>query len=137
MRAAKAGALYFALAFAAGWVLGPIRELLLTPRFGPLAALLLEAPFMILAMALAAPWVVRRLAVPREGRPAMGVAALVLLLAAEAILSAWLRGLPLRAYIARFATAPGALSLALFLLFAALPSLLPVAASRTPGRLGR
>ena len=31
MPALKAGALYFAVAFAAGWILGPIRQLLVIP----------------------------------------------------------------------------------------------------------
>jgi hypothetical protein len=46
----KAGALYFALAFAAGWVFGPIRALLVIPRFGRTAGSLFEAPLMLYVM---------------------------------------------------------------------------------------
>ena len=50
MRILKAGATYFVLLFAAGWVLGPIRELWAVPRFGRVAALLVEAVIMLIAM---------------------------------------------------------------------------------------
>ena len=64
MRNVRAGALYFALAFAAGWVLGPIRELLVIPRFGRLVGNLFEVPLMLIVIVAAARWVVRRLVVP-------------------------------------------------------------------------
>lgn len=56
----KAGAFFFGLAFAAGWVLGPIRELWVVPRFGRTAGLLLEAPVMLAVMFAAARWTIRR-----------------------------------------------------------------------------
>ncbi|MBV1799757.1 hypothetical protein [Siccirubricoccus sp. G192] len=121
----RAGLAYAALALAAGWVLGPFREFLLVPRIGPGAAVLVEAPLMLLACLLAARWAATRLAVPaRPGpRARMGLTAL-LLLAAELAGSWALRGLAPRAWLARFGTAEGAVSLLLFGLFAALPLLL-------------
>jgi len=44
MRALKTGALYFALVFAAGWVLGPVRELFVVPHVGRTAGVLLGLP---------------------------------------------------------------------------------------------
>ncbi|MBR0662431.1 hypothetical protein GXW75_24460, partial [Roseomonas oryzicola] len=54
MNAARAGVLYGGLAFAAGAVLGPLRELLLAPRIGGLAAALAEAAAMAGLLWLAA-----------------------------------------------------------------------------------
>ncbi len=122
-RPLKAGALYFALGFAAGWVLGPIRELWLIPRSGRLAGYLVEAPVMVIVMVVATRWVVRRLAVPPAigSRAEMGLVALGLLLVAEIGGTRWLRGLSLSEYLAGFRSIPGAISLLLFLLFAAMP----------------
>lgn len=58
------GLLYGALAFAAGGLLGPVRELLLAPRIGATAAALTEALAMAVLLWFAARFVVGRLPVP-------------------------------------------------------------------------
>ena len=85
MQVLTAGALYFALVFAAGFVLGPIRVLWAEPRFGPRVAELMEAPLMLVVIVVAARAVLRRLAVPPAPGPRLGMAgaALALLLGAE------------------------------------------------------
>ena len=65
MRALKAGVIYFLLVFAVGWILGPIRELWAVPHFGRVTAMLSEAVIMLIAMIVAARWVIRRFAVPQ------------------------------------------------------------------------
>jgi HAMP domain-containing protein len=60
MRSVKAGVIYFLLLFAVGWVLGPIRELLAVRHFGRMAATLSVAVIMLIAMIVAARWVIRR-----------------------------------------------------------------------------
>jgi len=102
MRILKAGVLYFALVFGAGFVLGPIRILWVVPRFGTRMAELMEAPIMLLVTILAARWIVGRLAVPPtpSGRLGMGSVALSLLLAAEFTLVLRLRGLSVSDYLA-------------------------------------
>src|SRR5215470_9407099 len=65
MRPLKAGVIYFLLVFALGWVLGPIRELWAVPRFGRIAALLVEAVIMLIAMVVSSRWVIRRFNVPQ------------------------------------------------------------------------
>ena len=44
-------ALYFAIVFGVGFLLGPIRVFLLEPRLGATLAVLLEAPLLLIAMA--------------------------------------------------------------------------------------
>ena len=99
---ARAGLAYFALVFGAGFVLGPLRILLLVPRVGERAAELLELPVMVGICWLAARWVTRRFAVPasRGARLGMGALAGALLLAAEFALVLPLRGLTLAEYFA-------------------------------------
>ena len=99
---ARAGLLYFALVFGAGFALGPLRILFLVPRLGERAAELLELPVMVGLSWLAARWVTRRLAVPAAtgARLGMGVLAGALLLAAEFALVLPLRGLTLAEYFA-------------------------------------
>jgi len=102
MQILKAGLLYFALVFGAGFVLGPIRLLWVVPRFGTRIGELMEASIMFAITIAAARWVVRRLAVPSipSRRLGMGGVALSLLLIGEFTLVLWLRGLSVREYLA-------------------------------------
>lgn len=102
MRILKAGTLYFALVFGAGFLLGPIRILWVVPRFGARMAELMETPIMFVVTILAARWIVRRLAVPPKGltRLGMGCVGLGLMLVAEFGLVLWLRGLSISEYFA-------------------------------------
>jgi hypothetical protein len=54
MQLRTAGALYFALAFGAGFVLGTIRVLWVVPRVGERTAELMETPIMLVVIMLAA-----------------------------------------------------------------------------------
>ena len=102
MQILKAGLLYFALVFGAGFVLGPIRILWVIPRFGTRVVELMEAPIMFMVMIVAARWIVQRLAVPSRplSRLGMGCLALGLVLVAEFTLVLWLRGLSISEYLA-------------------------------------
>ena len=102
MQILKAGALYFAFVFGAGFVLGPIRILWAVPRFGTRMAELIEAPIMLVVTILAARWIVRRFAVPPKpsSRLGMGCVGLGLMLVAEFTLVLWLRGLSIGEYLA-------------------------------------
>jgi hypothetical protein len=102
MQILKAGALYFALVFGAGFVLGAIRIMWVVPRFGIRMAELMEAPIMFVVTILAARWIVRRLAVlPKvSSRLGMGCVGLGLMLVAEFTLVLWLRGLSISEYLA-------------------------------------
>ncbi len=125
MRALKAGLLYFLFVFAVGWILGPIRELWAVSHLGRMAAMLSEAVIMLIAMIVAARWVIRRFDVPRTlpATISMGLIAIGLLFPAEIVGVVWVRGLSLREYLASFVTDPGIISLLIFLVFAFMPTL--------------
>lgn len=113
---------YFAVAFACGFVLGAVREIVVAPRLGAVAAVALEVPIMLAISWVAAGVLVRRFAVPARipARLLMGGFAFVLLQLAEIALAAGF-GTPPGAYVAGFATAKGALGLAAQGAFALLP----------------
>ena len=102
MQILKAGLLYFALVFGAGFVLGVLRVMWVVPRFGTRMAELMETPIMLVVTILAARWIVRRLAMePKPScRLGMGCVGLGLMLIAEFTLVLWLRGLSISEYLA-------------------------------------
>src|SRR5437870_3963827 len=85
MQILKAGVLYFALVFGAGFALGTVRTLWIVPRVGTRRAELMETPLMLVVTIVAARWIVLHFAVPStpSSRLGMGCIALVLLLLAE------------------------------------------------------
>ena len=137
MGTVKAGLLYFALVFGAGFVLGPVRLLWAVPRFGERSAELAELPIMLAVAVLAARCVMRRPFAPptRPRALAVGLLALGLLLAAEVSLVLSLRGLTLREYVASRDPVSGGAYLATLAVFAVMP--LAVTPGRPPGRRPR
>lgn len=129
-RVVRAGLLYFALAFGAGFVLGTLRTILLVPRVGDRTAELLELPVMLGICWLAAGWVTGRLAVPPRAAPrlTMGAIAGALLLTAEFALVLPLRGLTIEEY---FATRDPVAGTAYYLAVAIMV-LMPALAGRRP-----
>lgn len=125
MQAMKAGVLYFALVFGAGFVLGTIRTLWIVPRLGTRTAELVEMPIMLAATIVAARWTVLRMSVPMmwSGRLEMGCLALVLMLIAEFGFVLWIRGLSIREYFATRDPVSGAAYYLLLIVFAIMPRL--------------
>lgn len=121
----KAGAVYFAVVFGAGFVLGTIRTLWVAPRVGTRNAELIEAPIMLAVTIVAARSIVRHLAVPPlvSARLGMGGFALALLLAAEFGLVLWVRRLSLREYFATRDRVSGTVYYVLLGIFAIMPLL--------------
>ena len=92
-RVIGAGFAYFAMVFGAGFLLALVRIPFVVPRLGVRTAELLEAPVMLLVIAVASRWLVRRH--PDMGRAARmlaGLLALVLLVLAE-LAVAWSQGM--------------------------------------------
>lgn len=121
----KAGVLYFAVVFGAGFVLGTIRTLWVVPHVGARTAELMESPIMLVVTILTARWIVRRLAVPftLPSRLGMGSVALGLMLVAEFTLVLWLRGLSIREYLASRDPISGTVYYLMLGLFAVMPLL--------------
>jgi hypothetical protein len=126
MRIVRAGALYFALTFAAGFVLGPIRILWAIPRFGERVGELLEMPIMLGVIVLVSRWAVRRFDVPPSvwKRLAVGAMALGLLMVAELTVVIFVRGITVAEYIASRDPVAGAVYLAMLGVFMVMPVLI-------------
>jgi hypothetical protein len=125
MRLLLAAVLYFAIVFAVGFALGPIRVYLLEPRLGKAVATLAEAPFLLTAMVAAAPLVQQKLALDCGSRTlaCMGIVALLLQQAADLAVGIALRGLTVVEQWAQLATPAGSIYMVLLILFAAMPLL--------------
>lgn len=119
----RAGALYFAIVFAAGFVLGTIRTLVLAPRVGEFAAVAIELPVMLAVAWIACGAVLRwiRLGQGIAVHAVMGLVAFALLMAAELALSLALGAPSVAAWLAGLTSAPGLLGLAGQVAFAIFP----------------
>ncbi len=121
----KAAALYFALAFGAGFVLGVIRSVWVVPKVGVRTAELVESPIMLAVTFFAAGWVCSRLVVPgnASARLSMGVLALALLVMAELMVVFQFRRLSFRQYLAIRDPVSGSVYIGLLVIFALMPML--------------
>jgi hypothetical protein len=125
----KAGAIYFALVFGAGFVLGTIRVLWLVPALGTRTAELLEMPVMLTVIILSARWVVRHFSMPytASSRLGMGGIALALLLLLDFTVVLWIRGRSISQYVESFDPVAGTAYLVMLGVFAVMPLLVSVA----------
>jgi hypothetical protein len=125
VKLASAAAIYFLAVFSAGFLLGPIRVLLLEPRIGAVAATLCEAPLLLIAMVVAARWAPRLAGSTTSlaGMLAVGIGALALQQAADLMVGMLLRGLSAQQQFARLATPEGAIYAVLLALFALMPAM--------------
>ncbi len=123
MRALAAGTAYFAVVFAAGFVLGFLRVGQVAPRIGELPAVLLELPFMLAVSWYVCRWIVGKMAVPRDlaSRMIMGGVAFGLLMAAELAMSVLLFGSTVTEHFGAFAEPHALAGLVGQLGFAAFP----------------
>lgn len=121
--ALKAGVLYFAIVFAAGFVLGALRVMVAVPRLGETGSVLLELPVMLTLSWLVCAWLVRREAVPAAmlERIVMGLAAFGLLMVAEAGVSVFAFGRTPAAHFDTYRAAAAQIGLAAQVGFAAIP----------------
>jgi len=121
----RAGAVYFCIVFGAGFVFGTIRQLWAVPRFGTMTAELIEAPFMLMVIVLAATWTVSRFNVgPLAGpRLVVGLVALGLLLCAELTLLLGLRQLTFSEYVETREPVSGTVYLVMLGVYALMPVL--------------
>ena len=119
----KAGFVYFAIVYAAGFALGTLRVLVLAPALGASAAVLVELPIMLAVSWIACGFVLQRFAVPQAARATMAATAFVLLLLAELGTGIFAFGLAPEAAVARMVAPGNWLGLAGQLFFVVLPLL--------------
>jgi hypothetical protein len=119
----KPALVYFALVFGTGFALGAIRVPLLVPRLGERYAELLEMPFMLAAIVLAARFVVRRYPLTRGTSASLtvGAAGLALLLIAEWLVGVWLQGRSFAEYLSERDPVSGAVYAVMLVVFALMP----------------
>jgi MFS family permease len=96
----KAGITYFGIVFGAGFILGPIRILLLVPNLGERLAELIELPLMLIVIIFAARRIIEKFEAPYliSQRLSIGFIALSILLLFEFTLVLKLRGITITEY---------------------------------------
>jgi hypothetical protein len=121
----SAAILYFLMVFGVRFLLGPIRVFWLAPRFGETIAVLCEAPFILIAVILAARWLPYKLKLqPNLGSLAgMALGGLFLQQVADFAVGAFLRGITPVEQLAHLVTPAGLIYVALLFAFAAMPVL--------------
>jgi hypothetical protein len=126
MQVRRAGVIYFALVFGAGFLLGLIRTIWAVPRFGMRTAELAEMPIMLAVIIAAARWIIRHMppTATRADLVGVGCIALALLLVAEFSIVLWLRGLSVIDYLASRDPVSGTVYYLLLGVFAIMPVLL-------------
>ncbi|OGA99383.1 MAG: hypothetical protein A3E25_06855 [Burkholderiales bacterium RIFCSPHIGHO2_12_FULL_69_20] len=121
MRTLLTGTAYFAAVFAAGFVLGVLRTLVLVSLLGELAAVLVELPLILAIAWLVCTRLLRRWPLSPPSAQGMGAVAFLLLMGAEAGLSTLLAGRSLAEHLALYAQLPHQVGLAGQLAFALFP----------------
>lgn len=115
------GTVYVAAVFAAGFVLGVLRTLVLVPLLGELGAVLVELPVILTISWLVCARILRRWPLSPPSVVGMGAIAFLLLMGAEAGLSTLLAGRSLAEHLALYSQLPHLVGLAGQLAFALFP----------------
>ena len=121
MHAFTAGAIYFGTVFSAGFALGVPRTLALMPVVGPVLAVLIELPLILVFAWLVSARILRRIPLSPEEAVIMGSVAFALLMLGEAGISILLTGRSLSEHLAIYLEAPHLLGMSGQLAFAAIP----------------
>jgi hypothetical protein len=121
---AKAGFLglnYFLIVFTFAFCMGVARVLLVAPRLGPMAAVLIEVPILIAVSWFVSRYLLRNSVLSLLQLALMGLTAFILTMASEALLAEFLQGNSVAAWAASLATSIGLLGLAGQIIFALMP----------------
>jgi hypothetical protein len=123
IRAANAGLAYFGVVFAAGFVLGTLRVLLVVPWLDEFYAVLLELPVILTVSWIACCWLIRRFDVSAavSARLVMGGLAFASLMFAEIGVSVFGFGRTLSAHWDAYRQLPALIGLAGQIAFAIFP----------------
>jgi hypothetical protein len=126
MRILIATVSYFISVFAAGFIFGSIRVMLLEPRLGKLLAVMLEFPFMLIVIVISARKIPIFLQAPKQysGFIVMGLGALVLQQLADLLVGLFLRALtPSEIYLTMLSP-QGAVYILMLIAFATMPAIM-------------
>jgi hypothetical protein len=125
MRILTLAALYFAIVFGVGFVLGPIRITWLEPWLGKTIATLCETPLLLAVMVASARWVPKKVGLSRDvsSLAAMGIGALIFQQIADFAVGIGLRGMMPVEQLAYLVTPAGLIYVALLVAFAFMPVL--------------
>jgi hypothetical protein len=121
MAAMLAGILYFAIVFSFAFALGVVRTVVVAPRLGATAAVLIEVPIVLLASWGVARGLLGRRVFSLPQRAAVGAIAFALTMVREAVLAGLLRGQSVAEWAGEVASPLGLVGLAGQLGFAAMP----------------
>lgn len=123
MKPAAAGIFYFAIVFAAGFVLGAVRTVWLAPAIGELAATLLELPVILALSWAACLFIIARMKIDARviDRIVMGAVAFALLIGADVALGLTLMDRTPEAQAAAMTAPPALVGLGGQMLFAVFP----------------
>lgn len=133
MRPLFTGTAYVVVVFAAGFVLGVLRTLVLVPLLGELKAVLVELPVILSTAWLVCTRILRRWPLLPPAASGMGATAFLLLMGAETGLSTLLVGRSLMEHLALYAQLPHLVGLAGQLAFALFPWIQARRSHRRPG----
>jgi hypothetical protein len=129
MHVIKAGLTYFAIVFGAGFVFGVFRELVLTPAYGRMLAVLLETPFMLVAITVGSWLAVHRNAASwsKVALLMTGLIGLLLVLVADFGVGLGLRNMTFQDQMHHLLTPAGLLYLGMLAVFVAMPLVMGIA----------
>jgi hypothetical protein len=127
------GTVYVAAVFAAGFVLGVLRTLVLVPLLGELGAVLVELPVILTIAWLVCTRILRRWPLSSPSALGMGAIAFLLLMGAEASLPTLLAGRSLAEHLALYSQLPHQVGLAGQLAFSLFPWIQPRRSQTPPG----
>jgi hypothetical protein len=123
MQVIEAGLVYFALVFGLGFLLGSIRVPFIVPRIGQRYAELIEMPFMLLGIVLAAQFIFSYFTMPNTMLTyiCVGLIALILVIMAELLLVIVLQRSTIKQYLKNRDPISGTAYIALLIIFAVMP----------------
>jgi hypothetical protein len=118
-----AGLVYFGIVFGAGFAFGVFREIALTPVYGRTTAVMLEVPFMLVAIAAGAWTAVHRGSLGQSKLPLLlvGLFGLALVQIADFGVGLGLRGMSVQDQLDYLKTAAGQIYLGLLAIFVLMP----------------
>jgi hypothetical protein len=123
LKVVGAGIAYTAVVYLFAFVAGAIRVMVVAPRVGTAAAVLLEVPVALGVSWWVSGWVTRLFRVSGDSRVrvGMGIVAFVLLMTIEASVALLVFGVSIEDYLRKFGEAAGLIGLAAQVGFAAVP----------------